>query len=114
VQYPLGSTRSTSQPLTLRVDAAAPRTRAGLRDPRPDVVGTVVVIAAALTARSVALAGFRLDSPIGIGASAIVIWQLKDTATNARAAQFVRSALPAPRYHSRTNDSNLAGSVSAK
>jgi hypothetical protein len=40
----------------------------------------VVAIAAALSAGSVALAGFGLDSLIEIGASTIVIWQLKDTA----------------------------------
>jgi divalent metal cation (Fe/Co/Zn/Cd) transporter len=44
-----------------------------------NVVGTVVVIAAALAAGSVALAGFGLDSLIEIGASTIVIWQLNDT-----------------------------------
>jgi divalent metal cation (Fe/Co/Zn/Cd) transporter len=44
-----------------------------------NVVGTGVVIAAALAAGSVALAGFGLDSLIEIGASTIVIWQLKDT-----------------------------------
>jgi divalent metal cation (Fe/Co/Zn/Cd) transporter len=44
-----------------------------------NVVGTVVVIAAALAAGSVALAGFALDSLIEIGASTIVVWQLKDT-----------------------------------
>jgi divalent metal cation (Fe/Co/Zn/Cd) transporter len=44
-----------------------------------NVVGTVVVIAAALAAGSVALAGFGLDSLIEIGASMIVVWQLKDT-----------------------------------
>ncbi len=38
--------------------------------------GTVVVIAAALAAGSVALAGFGLDSLIEIGASAVVVWQL--------------------------------------
>ena len=43
------------------------------------MIGTVVVIAAALAAGSVALAGFGLDSLIEIGASTIVIWQLKDT-----------------------------------
>lgn len=37
------------------------------------------MIAASLTAGSVALAGFGLDSLIEIGASAIVVWQLKDT-----------------------------------
>jgi divalent metal cation (Fe/Co/Zn/Cd) transporter len=44
-----------------------------------NVVGTVVVITAALSAGSVALAGFGLDSLIEIGASTIVVWQLKDT-----------------------------------
>jgi divalent metal cation (Fe/Co/Zn/Cd) transporter len=43
-----------------------------------NVVGTVVVITAALAAGSVALAGFGLDSLIEIGASTVVIWQLKD------------------------------------
>lgn len=42
-----------------------------------NVVGTGVVIAAALAARSVALAGFGLDSLIEIFASVIVVWQLK-------------------------------------
>jgi divalent metal cation (Fe/Co/Zn/Cd) transporter len=44
-----------------------------------NVVGTVVVIAAALSAGSVALTGFGLDSMIEIGASTVVIWQLKGT-----------------------------------
>ncbi len=42
-----------------------------------NVVGTVVVITAAFTARSVALAGFGLDSLIEIFASVVVVWQLK-------------------------------------
>lgn len=42
-----------------------------------NVVGTVVVIAAAVAAGSVALAGFGLDSLIEIGASTVVIWQLR-------------------------------------
>jgi divalent metal cation (Fe/Co/Zn/Cd) transporter len=42
-----------------------------------NVVGTVVVIAAALAAGSVALAGFGLDSLIEIGVSTVVVWQLK-------------------------------------
>lgn len=41
-----------------------------------NVVGTAVVIAAAVAARSVALAGFALDSLIEIIASVIVVWQL--------------------------------------
>ena len=44
-----------------------------------NVVGTVVIVAAAIKARSVALAGFGLDSLIEIFASMIVIWQLKGT-----------------------------------
>jgi divalent metal cation (Fe/Co/Zn/Cd) transporter len=43
-----------------------------------NVAGTVVVLAAALSARSVALAGFGLDSLIEIAASTVVIWQLAD------------------------------------
>jgi len=41
-----------------------------------NVVGCVIVIAAALAARSVALAGFGLDSVIEIFASVVVVWQL--------------------------------------
>lgn len=41
-----------------------------------NVVGTVVVVVAALAARSVALAGFGLDSLIEIFASVVVVWQL--------------------------------------
>ncbi|MGC2525515.1 MAG: hypothetical protein WA417_23175, partial [Stellaceae bacterium] len=44
-----------------------------------NVVGTVVIMAAAIKARSVALAGFGLDSLIEIFASMIVVWQLKGT-----------------------------------
>jgi len=39
-------------------------------------VGIVVLAVAATAARSVALAGFGLDSLIEIGASAVVIWEL--------------------------------------
>ena len=42
-----------------------------------NVVGTVVVMTAAVAAHSVALAGFGLDSLIEIGASTIVVWHLK-------------------------------------
>jgi len=42
-----------------------------------NVVGVVIVVAAAFAARSVALAGFGLDSLIEIFASVIVVWQLK-------------------------------------
>ncbi len=41
-----------------------------------NVAGMVVLAAAAISARSVALAGFGLDSLIEIGASAVVIWEL--------------------------------------
>src|SRR5712671_5897698 len=44
-----------------------------------NVVGTVVIVVAAIKARSVALAGFGLDSLIEIFASMIVVWQLKGT-----------------------------------
>ena len=44
-----------------------------------NVVGAVLVLAAAVAARSVALAGFGLDSLIEIVASAVVVWQLKGT-----------------------------------
>jgi divalent metal cation (Fe/Co/Zn/Cd) transporter len=41
-----------------------------------NLVGVVVLAWSALTARSVALAGFGLDSLIEIGASSVVIWEL--------------------------------------
>ena len=44
-----------------------------------NVAGIVVLAIAALTARSVALAGFGLDSLIEIGASTVVIWELSGT-----------------------------------
>ncbi|WP_042404907.1 cation transporter [Streptacidiphilus carbonis] len=44
-----------------------------------NVVGIVVLAVAALSARSVALAGFGLDSLIEIGASTVVIWELSAT-----------------------------------
>ena len=42
-----------------------------------NVVGTVIVIAAAISAGSVALAGFGIDSLIEILASVVVVWQLR-------------------------------------
>ncbi len=42
-----------------------------------NVVGAVVVLISAVGARSVALAGFGLDSLIEIFASLVVVWQLK-------------------------------------
>jgi len=43
-----------------------------------NVAGVVVLAVAAVTARSVALAGFGLDSVIEIGASCVVLWELAD------------------------------------
>ena len=43
-----------------------------------NVVGVVVLAFAAVEARSVALAGFGLDSLIEIGASTVVLWELAD------------------------------------
>lgn len=43
-----------------------------------NVVGVVVLVFAAIAARSVALAGFGLDSLIEIGASTVVLWELAD------------------------------------
>lgn len=42
-----------------------------------NVVGTAIVIAAAIAAHSVALAGFGLDSLVEIGASVVVVWHLR-------------------------------------
>lgn len=44
-----------------------------------NVVGIVILAAAAIAAKSVALAGFGLDSLIEIGASVVVIWELSGT-----------------------------------
>ena len=42
-----------------------------------NVVGTFIVVLAAIATHSVALAGFGLDSLVEIGASTVVIWQLR-------------------------------------
>jgi divalent metal cation (Fe/Co/Zn/Cd) transporter len=44
-----------------------------------NAAGIIVLAFAAITARSVALAGFGLDSLIEIGASTVVIWELSGT-----------------------------------
>jgi divalent metal cation (Fe/Co/Zn/Cd) transporter len=44
-----------------------------------NVIGVVILAIAAVSARSVALAGFGLDSLIEIGASTVVIWELSGT-----------------------------------
>jgi divalent metal cation (Fe/Co/Zn/Cd) transporter len=47
-----------------------------------NVVGIVVLAIAAIGARSVALAGFGLDSLIEIGASTVVLWELAGVAAD--------------------------------
>lgn len=54
-----------------------------------NVVGIVVLAVAAVAARSVALAGFGLDSLVEIGASTVVLWELADT-SHARQQQALR------------------------
>ncbi|MFE5403016.1 cation transporter [Streptomyces sp. NPDC056580] len=49
-----------------------------------NVIGIVVLALAAISARSVALAGFGLDSLIEIGASTVVIWELSGTGEDRR------------------------------
>ncbi|MEU2780046.1 cation transporter [Streptomyces sp. NPDC007162] len=49
-----------------------------------NVIGIVVLAVAALSARSVALAGFGLDSLIEIGASTVVVWELSGTGEDRR------------------------------
>jgi divalent metal cation (Fe/Co/Zn/Cd) transporter len=49
-----------------------------------NVVGVFVLAVAAIEARSVALAGFGLDSLIEIGASTVVLWELADIAKERR------------------------------
>ncbi|MFJ2729275.1 cation transporter [Streptomyces collinus] len=49
-----------------------------------NVIGIVVLAVAAISARSVALAGFGLDSLIEIGASTVVIWELSGTGEDRR------------------------------
>jgi divalent metal cation (Fe/Co/Zn/Cd) transporter len=44
-----------------------------------NAVGIIVLAVAAISARSVALAGFGMDSLIEIGASTVVIWELSAT-----------------------------------
>jgi hypothetical protein len=44
-----------------------------------NVAGIIVLASAATAARSVALAGFGLDSLSEIGASTVVIWELSGT-----------------------------------
>ena len=59
-----------------------------------NVFGVVVCVVAAVEARSVALAGFGLDSLIEIGASAVVVWELSGTGVHrqCRALRVIRVA----------------------
>lgn len=59
-----------------------------------NVIGVVILAVAAIAARSVALAGFGLDSLIEIGASAVVVWELSGTgpARQRRALQLIAYA----------------------
>jgi divalent metal cation (Fe/Co/Zn/Cd) transporter len=59
-----------------------------------NVAGAVVLATAAINARSVALAGFGLDSLIEIGASTVVIWELSGTgqARQQRALRLIGAA----------------------
>jgi divalent metal cation (Fe/Co/Zn/Cd) transporter len=56
-----------------------------------NIVGVAVLAFAALQARSVALAGFGLDSLIEIGASTVVLWELADVSQERqhRAMRFI-------------------------
>jgi len=55
-----------------------------------NVVGTVVLVATAVSAGSVALAGFGADSLIEIVASAVVVWQLNGRIGDERERQALR------------------------
>lgn len=59
-----------------------------------NVAGIVVLAFAAVEARSVALAGFSLDSLIEIGASTVVLWELADVSADRqrRAMRLIGSA----------------------
>lgn len=55
-----------------------------------NVVGIVVLAVAAVAARSVALAGFGLDSLVEIGASTVVLWELSGTGGEDRQRRALR------------------------
>jgi hypothetical protein len=55
-----------------------------------NVVGIVVLALTAWSARSVALAGFGLDSLIEIGASTVVVWELSGSTDEARQRRALR------------------------
>jgi divalent metal cation (Fe/Co/Zn/Cd) transporter len=78
---------------TVTADASSSLRRRGLRLEYAtlgwNVVGSVLVLGAAVSASSVALAGFGLDSLIEIVASLVVVWQIQDM----RAVERERRAL---------------------
>ena len=55
-----------------------------------NLAGVLVLAAAALRARSVALAGFGLDSLIEIGASVVVVWELSSSGSPLRQQRALR------------------------
>lgn len=59
-----------------------------------NVVGVAVLAVAALRASSVALAGFGIDSLVEIGASMVVLWELRDVdgARRSRALRLIGAA----------------------
>ncbi len=63
-----------------------------------NVAGIIILAIAAVAARSVALAGFGLDSLIEIGASTVVIWELSGTGEQRqrRGLHLIGSAFAAP------------------
>ena len=66
-----------------------------------NVVGVIVLAYLAITASSVALAGFGLDSFIEIGASTVVLWELKGTgeARQRRALKLIGAAFVALAFY---------------
>jgi divalent metal cation (Fe/Co/Zn/Cd) transporter len=60
-----------------------------------NVAGIVVLTVAAISARSVALAGFALDSLIEIGASTVVIWELSGEERERRSLRLIGYAFAA-------------------
>ena len=60
-----------------------------------NVAGIVILAIAAISARSVALAGFGLDSLIEIGASTVVIWELSGTGAERRGLRLIGYAFAA-------------------
>ena len=61
-------------------------------------IGIIVLTVAAVTAHSVALAGFGLDSFIEIGASTVVLWELSGTGNNVNAAHYGSSPWHSSRW----------------